>query len=169
MIDDRVMKEIIVGSVAVASAALFSGIPAAVLVWWTWQRDQERLLVQKLLWYGNKLGGGEVLLSDTYGPMFHILIRNRSLFSVYVSAVGFEIDGVVLQMGHPYFDAKLRRNPDPTSFRTNVIDDSFDVREIRGGNSLSVSIHDPKDRAALTAALNDACKKYGTPARCEWQ
>jgi hypothetical protein len=55
MINDGVMKEIIVGSVAVASAALFSGVPAAVLVWWTWQRDQERLIVQNSSGISTKL------------------------------------------------------------------------------------------------------------------
>jgi len=43
-------KEIIVRSMAAIAAALFSGIPAAVLVWWTWQRDRERVIVQKLAW-----------------------------------------------------------------------------------------------------------------------
>ena len=93
------------GVAAVFFAALFSGIPAIVLVWWTIRRDQERLVVQKLVWYGNKLGGGSVILRDDKGPMFHVLIRNRSLFPVHISAVGFEIDGLIVESKNPYFES----------------------------------------------------------------
>jgi hypothetical protein len=48
-------KEIIVGAITAFAAALFSGIPAAILIRWSWQRNQERLIVQKLMWYFKNL------------------------------------------------------------------------------------------------------------------
>jgi hypothetical protein len=94
-------KEIIVGVVSAFFTALFTGVPAALLFWWTWKRDQERLRVQKLVnrWKAEK--GGTVFERDSLGPTFGILIRNRSLFSVHLSAVGFKIDGQVVPLDHP--------------------------------------------------------------------
>jgi len=128
-------KEIIVGSLAVFFTALFTGIPAVMLFWWTWQRDQERLVVQKQFWYGKGPDGKRVLLWDGYGPRFGLLIRNRSLFSVHVDAVGFEIDGELVQLEHPAFPVKLKRNPDRTSNRLNIPDEDSDPYELSSGAS----------------------------------
>jgi hypothetical protein len=83
--------------------ALFTGIPAGLLFWWTWQRDQERLVVQKLFSNWQTLTGSTVSEKDESGPVFGILIRNRSLFSVHVSAVGFEMNRKVIPLESPMF------------------------------------------------------------------
>jgi hypothetical protein len=79
---ERLTKDGLVGGEKVACGELyaqvrergsFSGIPAAVLIWWSWKSNQERLIVQKLMWYFNKLGGSGVLLRDNLGPVFQIL------------------------------------------------------------------------------------------------
>jgi hypothetical protein len=152
-------KEIIVGCVAVFFTALFTGIPAALLFWWTWQRDQERLIVQKLLWYGKTHDGKRVLWKDSPGPKFGLLIRNRSLFSVRVDAVGFEIGGDVIQLEHPAFPLKLKRNPDRTSNRPNIPDEDSDPYELSSGASVQVSVFNAGDRAKLCAALQTTANK----------
>jgi hypothetical protein len=154
-------KEVIVGSVAVFFTALFTGIPAVLLFWWTWQRDQERLVVQKLLWYGKTHDGKRVLLRDSHGPSFGLLIRNRSLFSVRVDAVGFEVGGDVIQLEHPAFPVKLKRNPDRTSNFPNIPDDDSDPYELPSGACVQVSVFNPTDRARLCAALQTASNKAG--------
>jgi hypothetical protein len=156
-------RQIIVGSVAVFFTALFTGIPALLLFWWTWQRDQERLVVQKLFWYGKTHDGKRVLLKDTHGPRFGLLIRNRSLFSVRVDAVGFEIGGNVIQVEHPTFPVKLKRNPDTTSSFLNIPDEDADPYELPSGACVQVSVLNPTDRTTLCAALQTASDKAGRP------
>lgn len=93
-------KETIVSVVT----ALFTGIPAVLLVWWTWKRDQERLIVQKRF-PDQKLVAGK--LNDV-PPGFGILIRNRSLYSVRISAVGFAIDGTIIHLTSDPLEIPIR-------------------------------------------------------------
>src|SRR5882672_756006 len=123
-------KELIVGIVSVFFTALFTGIPAALLFWWTWQRDQERLVVQKLLTQVQTTSGSSVLETDQLGPVFGILIRNRSLFPVHISAVGYKIDGNVIALEHPVPPSKMKRNPESNPYRPYILDDAFDPWEI---------------------------------------
>ena len=92
-------KELIVDSLSVFLTALFTGVPAGLLFWWTWQRDQERIVVQKLFSNWQTITRNWVSEKDQFGPVFGILVRNRSLFSVHVSSVGFEIDGTIIPTG----------------------------------------------------------------------
>lgn len=149
-------KETIVACVGAA----FTGIPAMLLFWWTWRRDQERLLVLKFLNHFEKLDGGEVLSKDQQGiPHVDILIRNRSLFSVRLSAVGFKIDKKVIRVHSYRLPLRLKRNADPSSNRPNIPDDS-DPAEIRTGESLLVSITESgPDREALCKAIVEAALK----------
>ena len=145
-------KELIVDSIAVTLTALFTGIPAALLFWWTWHRDQERLVVQKLFTNWRTLQGKEwVAEKDNFGPVFGILIRNRSLFSVHVSEVGFEIDRNIIPLEHPLFPVKMKMNPD---LRSNlpVIPDESDPKEIPSLKSTRVSLQ-AADRPIIAAAL----------------
>jgi hypothetical protein len=155
-------KELIVDSLSVFLTALFTGIPAALLFWWTWQRDQERLVVQKLFPNWQTLTGKRVPGTDQFGLVFGILIRNRSLFPVHVSAVGFEVDGSVIPLEHPLFPARMKRNPDPRSNFPFVADDDFDPRQVQSQTSVQVSVGHA-DRSKLSAALLAAAKKHDVP------
>ena len=106
-------KEIVIGSLSVFFTALFAGLPGAALFWWTYQRDQERLIVEKTRPRGLALEGKQVFAKDNVGPVFGIIIRNRSLFSVHVSAVGFEIDGDVIQSGASRFPLQHEKKSRP--------------------------------------------------------
>ena len=75
-------KEIIIGVCSALFTATFTGIPAVLLFWWTWRRDQERLVVQKLLMYLPTIAEYTDLEKDEFGPNFGIVVRNRSLFPV---------------------------------------------------------------------------------------
>jgi hypothetical protein len=151
-------KEVIVGIVSVFFTALFTGIPAAVLVWWTWQRDQERLVVQKLLVQGQTALGDSVLDRDQIGPTFGILIRNRSLFSVHVSAVGYKIDGKVIALEHPVPPRKMKRNPKSDPFRPYVLDENFDPWEVHSQASMRVDLSDA-DRLKIVPPLLEAAER----------
>jgi len=87
-------KELIIG----VFTAAFTGIPAMLLFWWTWRRDQERVLVQKILPFTQDENGAIALMQDEVGPKFGLVVRNRSLFSVYLSHAAFEIDGELLPL-----------------------------------------------------------------------
>jgi hypothetical protein len=139
--------------------ALFTGIPAALLFWWTWQRDQERLVVQKLFPNWQTITGNWVSEKDEFGPVFGILIRNRSLFSVHISAVGFDIDGEIIQLEHPLFPMKMKRNPDPHSQFPYIGDDDSDPQEIPSLKSTHVSLN-RADRPSIAAALLAASEKH---------
>ncbi|MDR3412062.1 MAG: hypothetical protein P4L87_14150 [Formivibrio sp.] len=103
-------KETIVACVGAA----FSGVPAVLLFWWTWRRDQERLIVQKVIDHYPTLGGEQVIAKDPSGiPLMDVLIRNRSLFPVRVAAVGFKIDKTVIQLETLDWPVKVKRNPNP--------------------------------------------------------
>jgi len=150
-------KELIVGIVSSLFTALFTGIPAAALFWWTWQRDQEQLIVQKSIYRWDTESGGKVLEKDQFGPTFGIIIRNRSLFSVHVSSVGFQVDGEVIELERPLFPLKMMKNPDQGSNRPYIAADS-DPREIPSQASIRVEVNDvdrPKIGAALMAAATN--------------
>lgn len=152
-------KEVIVDSISVILTAIFTGVPAALLFWWTWQRDQERLVVKKLFTNWQTITGNWVPEKDKFGPVFGILIRNQSLFSVHVSAVGFDIDGETIQLERPLFPMKMKKNPDPHSPFPNIGDDDFDPQEIPSLKSAQVSLN-PADRPRIVAALLAASKKH---------
>jgi hypothetical protein len=160
--NSELTKEIIVGCVAAIATALFTGIPAALLFWWTWQRDQERIVVKKLIPHWPTITDQWVPEKDAFGPVFNILIRNRSLFPVYVSALGFSIDREVIELEHPLFPVKMKANPDPHSNRPNIADDDSDPRQILSQKFTTVDVH--ADRATVAAALTKAAERRNTSA-----
>jgi hypothetical protein len=117
---DELTKEIIVGTVAAIATAVFSGIPAAVLVWWTWKRDQEKLIVQKVI--SPLTGEDEQRPSDV-----KVRVINRSLFTVNVADMWFEIDGQEYRPTRKYFPT----NAEGQAYRQAAVGDSLDV-EILG-------------------------------------
>ena len=151
-------KDLIIGVVSALSTALFAGVPGIALFWWTYRRDQERLIVQKLLYRLDTLSGGKIFEKDQFGPTFGILIRNRSLFSVHVSAVGFEIDGEVIALERALYPVKTKVNPDPNSYMPFVPDG--DPQEIPSQASMTVSVRDT-DRPKIAVALLKAAEKHG--------
>lgn len=160
--NSELTKEIIVGCIAAIATAIFTGIPAALLFWWTWQRDQERIIVKKLIIHSATIADHWVADIDAFGPVFNILIRNRSLFPIYVSAVGFSIDGEVIELEHPLFPAKMKANPDPYSNRPNIADGDSDPREILSQKFTTVDTY--KDRAKVASALTKAAERRNTSA-----
>ncbi|MGH9499498.1 MAG: hypothetical protein ACRD3L_10180 [Terriglobales bacterium] len=146
-------REIIVGVLSAFFTALFAGVPGAALFWWTYQRDQERLIVEKVGPRHLAVEKGTSLEKENIGPVYDIVIRNRSLFPVYVSAVGFEIDGEVIRAEHPAFPARMKKNPDPTSNRPNIQDENANLCEISSQDSIQVSIFNKGDRTRFTAAV----------------
>jgi len=155
----ELIKQLIVDSLSVVLTALFTGIPAALLFWWTWQRDQERLVVQKLFLNWQTITGNWVSEKDKFGPTFGILVRNRSLFPVHLSAAGFDIDGTVFQLEHPMFPMKMKRNPDPVSPYTYFGDEESDPQELPSLKSVHVSVN-PADRPRIAAAVLAASEKH---------
>jgi hypothetical protein len=155
----ELIKEIIVNSLGVFFTALFAGLPGAALFWWTYQRDQERLIVEKARPRELAMQKKQSLEKGNLGPVYGIVIRNRSLFPVHVSAVGFEIDGEVIAAEHPAFPLKLKKNPDPTSNRPNITDEDVDPFEIPSQASMHVSLFNPEDRKKFTAAILHAANK----------
>jgi hypothetical protein len=155
----ELLKETILACVSLASAA----VPSVFLVWWTWKRDQENVIVQKWPQTMNNVHGNPVILKDGYGaPRLIVLIRNRSLFSVRVSAVGFDIDGAVYQWKHPSVPLKMKPNPDLTSNRPNIPDDSIDPWEIHSGAHLRVQSISSWDSSQLKETLERAATKRKT-------
>lgn len=153
-------KETIVACVGAA----FTGIPAILLFWWTWRRDQERLIVQKLIDYVKTLDGNRVVLKDPTGlPSLGILVRNRSLFPVRISAAGFRVDKEVLELENLNLPLRLKRNPDPNSNRPNIPDDS-DPAEIRGGESLQIRLTNGSDESTIGEAIKNACQRLDLSA-----
>ena len=148
-------KEIIVGILSALFTAIFTGIPAALLFWWTWQRDQERLTIQKLISFASTVDGKRIMLQSRLGQAnIGILVRNRSLFSVHISAVGFEIDGQVIQLDSPSVQSKLKRNPDLTSNRPFIPDDDVDPFEVPSLASTKISIYNAGDQRSVWMALS---------------
>jgi hypothetical protein len=158
-------KETIVACVGAA----FSGVPAVLLFWWTWRRDQERLIVQKVIDHYPQLGGGQVIAKDQSGiPLMDVLIRNRSLFPVRVGAVGFKIDKTVIQLETLDWPVKVKKNPAPYTVLSEVPDD-LDPSELRPGESIRIALSDMADRNALCRAITSTCEKYKmTPEKLVW-
>lgn len=154
-------KEIIVGCVAAVSTALFTGIPAVLLFWWTWQRDQERVIVKKLISNWPTLTGPWVPEKDAFGPVFDILARNRSLYPVHISAAGFYIDGEAIQLEHPGFLLKMKQNPDATSRYRYIADDDSDCREIPSQKLTTIGARNAEDRVRIKDALQRAAERRG--------
>ena len=100
LVADVPIKDIIV----LALTALFTGIPAILLLWWTWRRDQERLVVSVVTksWVRDEV----VPSRDELGPAPGILVRNRSLFPVHISAAGFRIDEEIIELRRLVFRKK---------------------------------------------------------------
>jgi hypothetical protein len=150
-------KEMIIGIVSAFFTALFTGIPAAALFWWSWRRDQERLVVQKLVVQPRTAPGGSAE-RDKRGPTFGILIRNRSLFSAHVSDVGFKIDGNVIRLEYPRVPHKMKRNTGLMSNALYTLDEEFDPWEVPSQASLRVDVRD-KDHLKIVTALSAAGAK----------
>lgn len=157
-------KEIVVGTVAAAATAIFTGIPAALLFWWTWQRDQERIIVKKLIPNWPTLTGEWIPEKDQFGPTFDILVRNRSLFPVYISSAGFLIDGEVIELENPFLYLKMKPNPDPYSNRPYIADDEFDPKEVVSQKLTTIHVHGREDRARIGAALTKAAQRHNKSA-----
>jgi hypothetical protein len=153
-------KETIVACVGAA----FTGIPAMLLFWWTWRRDQERVKVLKIIYYWPTLDGGQVMAKDATGtPTLGILVRNLSLFPVRLSAAGFKVDRKVIRLESLSLPLRLKRNPDPGSNRPNIPDDS-EPSEIRTGESLRINVLGQIDTTALSQAINEACQRLKVSA-----
>ena len=133
-----------------------------MLFWWTWQRDQEHLIVKKLIPHWPTLTGHRVPEKDACGPVFNILIRNRSLFPVYFSAAGFLIDEEVIELENPLLPLKMKANPDPYSNRPNIPDDASDPKEIPSQRFTMLDVYSREDRVRVSSALMRAAEKHNT-------
>jgi hypothetical protein len=151
-------KEIIVGCIA----GLATAIPAALLFWWTWQRDQERIIVKKVIPHSPTLTDQWVPEKDKFGPVFNILITNRSLFPIYLSAFGVSIDGEVIVLESPMLPVKMKANPDPYSNRPNIADADSDPREIPSQKFTTVEMY--ANRAKVASTLTKAAERRNTSA-----
>jgi hypothetical protein len=149
-------KEVIVGILSAFFTALFTGIPAAALFWWSWRRDQERLVVQKLVIKPRTSGGSAE--REKRDPTFGILIRNRSLFPAHVGDVSFKIDGNVIRLEDPGVPNKTKRNTDAMSSVQLVLDENFDPWEIPSQASLRVNVR-YWDHSKIVTALSAAGTK----------
>lgn len=75
--------------------AIFTGLPTIVftgmVAFWTWRRDQERIIVQKSPVHWKTLDG-------TDGPLCGagIVVTNLSLFPVRIAGLAFRMDGETL-------------------------------------------------------------------------
>jgi len=159
-------KEIIIGTLSTFFGAFFTGIPAFLLFWWTWQRDQERLVVQKLLSFAETVNGGRVRLRDGDGPILDILVRNRSLFPVRISAAGFEVDGKVIQLQHPSAPMPMRKDPDHGASRPYVVNADDDPWELASQRRMVISVTDRTDRNGLGDALRAAAETRHVSEDC---
>jgi hypothetical protein len=140
-------KEIVVGIVAVFFTAFFTCVPAALLFWWTWRRDQERLHVSVTYRKKSWTDGKYVPAVDRFGPAPGILVKNRSLFPVYVDAAGFTIDGTLIKL-------------QSLSLTINEGHDSSEILPQRSVHILSLNI---ADRTAIVNALEVPSKRLDEP------
>jgi hypothetical protein len=65
------------------------------VAYWTWRRDQERLVIQKVPFYYDSVIGTEVLAQGVPGG---ILVRNLSLFPVRVAGLAFVAKGKFVEI-----------------------------------------------------------------------
>jgi hypothetical protein len=158
------MTELEKATIVACVGAASTGIPAVLLFWWTWLRDQERVKVLKIIDTWTTPTGEDVVVKDDVGiPTLGILVRNRSLFPVRISAVGFKVDRRVIRLETLYLPVRLKRNPDPSSNRPNIPDDS-DASEIRVGDSLRINVRGLNDQNVISRAINEACQRHKVSA-----
>jgi hypothetical protein len=155
------MTELAKETIVACVGAAFTGVPAMLLFWWTWLRDQERLKVQKLIDHWPTIEGKLVMAKDEGDiPSLGILIRNRSLFPVRVSSGGFRVDGNVIELNDLYLPSRLKPNPDANSNQPNI-PDGTDPAKIRAGDSVQIRLRGQVDRDAIHDAVHRACVKRG--------
>ena len=143
----ELQKDLIVSCVSVVATALFTGVPAIALFWWTWRRDQERLMVQKYLLYANTFEGKTVLIrGEDQIPPLGILIRNRSLFPVRVSSVGFKIGKRIIEIQN-------------FSYVEQGSDDSG-ATVIPSGSFMILNTFGEEDRNSIRIAIANASRKF---------
>lgn len=156
------MTELEKETIVACIGAAFSGVPGILLFWWTWHRDQEHLTLIKVINHCSTLDGESVIEKDELGiPYIDILIRNRSLFPVRVSAVGFQIDKTVVELEDPDWQVRLKRDPAPDTLQREISDDR-DTRELHPGQSARITmsfITDITDRNNFCTAVSNACKR----------
>jgi hypothetical protein len=73
-----------------ALSALPTIVFTGVIAYWTWRRDQERIIVQKSPQYWNTLDGTQ---PDAALCGVGVVVTNLSLFPVRITGLGFLIDG----------------------------------------------------------------------------
>jgi hypothetical protein len=120
--------------------------------------------VLKIIDYWPTLDGGAVMAKDATGnPTLAILVRNRSLFPIRLSAAGFKVDRKVIRLENLSLPLRLKRNPDSGSNRPNIPDDS-NPSEIRTGESLRINLSGQIDQRAVSQAIDEACKRLNVNA-----
>jgi hypothetical protein len=75
-----------VAAITALPTIIFTGFVA----FWSWERDQERLILKKVSWAWQTATGASVLAKGVAGG---ILVRNLSLFPVRVKELGFAVGG----------------------------------------------------------------------------
>ena len=117
-------------------------------------------MVQKAVNFASTVDGQRVVVKDQNGiPSMGILIRNRSLFPVRISALGFKVGKMVIPLKSYYLPLRLKKNPEPNSNRPNIPDDS-DPAELRSGESVRIDLTGQKDKSAINEAIKITCQKH---------
>jgi hypothetical protein len=158
-------KEIVVGIAAVFFTALVTCVPAALLFWWTWRRDQERLHVSVTYKTKSWTDGKYVLAVDNFGPAPGILVKNRSLFPVYLDAAGFTIDGTLIKLQSLNLPIKTTMLYNGLGNGRAIPDESQDPSEILPQRSIHIEPRNATARTAIVGALDVASKRLGVPAQ----
>jgi hypothetical protein len=76
---------LLVAAITALPTIIFTGFVA----YWSWERDQERLILKKVSWSWQTATGASVPAKGAGG----ILVRNLSLFPVRVKELGFAVGG----------------------------------------------------------------------------
>jgi hypothetical protein len=77
---------LLVAAITALPTIIFTGFVA----YWSWKRDQERLIIKKVSWSWQSATGASVPAKGVAGG---ILVRNLSLFPVRVKELGFAVGG----------------------------------------------------------------------------
>lgn len=88
MLSDREFKILITGLAALPTILL-----AGLATFWSWRRDQERIIVQKSPVHWRTLDGSQ---NENTLTGIGILVRNLSLYPVRIVGLGFLLDGKTL-------------------------------------------------------------------------
>lgn len=88
MLSDREFKILITGLAALPTILL-----AGVATYWSWRRDQERIIVQKSPVHWQTLDGTQ---NENTLTGLGIVVRNMSLYPVRIVGLGFILDGKAL-------------------------------------------------------------------------